>query len=91
MLPEERDAECPVGAFESSLQTLHIINVGGDNLSTKPGQFCRLVRVDVSRKCTRGEATIDIAQDGADHAATLRAGCTYDCDHLLFCHIEFSL
>ena len=38
VLPEERDAERPVGAFECPLQTLHVINVGGDNLGTKLGQ-----------------------------------------------------
>jgi hypothetical protein len=91
VLPKERDAERPIGAFERTLQTLYVVNVGGNNLGTELGQLCRLVRVDVSCKCARGEAATDITQDGADQAAALRAGCTHHSDHLLFCHIESSL
>ena len=90
MLPEERDAERPVSAFERSPQTLRIVNIGGDDFGTKIGELFRLVRCGASRQRACGEITASIAQDRAGQGAALGASGTHNCDNLFFCHSEFS-
>lgn len=87
MCPEKRNTIPRVGTFEGALEALHVVDVSSDDLSPQLGQFFRLVGVDVARKGAGGEATAGVAQDGLNQAAALRAGCSYDCNDLLFSHM----
>ena len=84
VFPEECDAVGAVGAFESLLEALQVLDVGLNNLGTQLGQFLGLFRVDVSRERTCGETAARVTQDGTDQPASLRAGRTCYCYGLSF-------
>ena len=87
MGPEEGDAIGPVSSLERALQALDVVYVCRHHLSAPLGQLFRLIGVGVSGEHTRRKTASRIAQDGASHAAALRAGCPHDNNDLLSRHV----
>src|SRR5204862_8170762 len=86
VLPEIRHGEHAVRARERFLQTLNVVDVGGDDLRALRRERARFLLTRIARDRAAGEAAGSVGEDRAADGSALGAGGSENSDDFLFGH-----